>query len=455
MSTPGATSSSVSSLTPRWKYDVFLSFRGEDTRNNFTDHLYAALQRKGIVTFRDEEGLEKGESISPALLKAIEESSHESEYIQDIVDVILQKLSSSFSSNTNNLVGIDSSAEELITLYYDCGNKVCMTGICGMGGLGKTTLARVVYDKFCSHFEGSSFIANVREESEKYGLLQLQKQLLADIMEDGNIDIRDVYQGVDMIKKRLCIKKVLLVLDDVNQIDQLEKLCGEYGWFGLESWIIITTRDEHLLVQHGVHKIFKPNSLNSDVALKLLCLKALKNEQPKEGYMQLSQECVRYANGLPLALVTLGSFLAGRTMDEWQSALESFKKIPKREIFDILKVSYDELEEMWKEIFLDIACFFRGKTKDRVVEILEKCGFDARISISVLIDKSLLTIENNKLCMHGLVQEMGKEIIRQESRGEPGKRCRLWLIEDLFHVLTKDTVRQRKSYKFISVKKID
>ena len=74
MSTPGATSSSVSSLTPRWKYDVFLSFRGEDTRNNFTDHLYAALQRKGIVTFRYEERLERGESISPALLKAIEES---------------------------------------------------------------------------------------------------------------------------------------------------------------------------------------------------------------------------------------------------------------------------------------------------------------------------------------------------------------------------------------------
>ena len=66
--------SSASSLTPRWKYDVFLSFRGEDTRNNFTDHLYATLQCKGIFTFRDEEELERGESISPALLKAIEES---------------------------------------------------------------------------------------------------------------------------------------------------------------------------------------------------------------------------------------------------------------------------------------------------------------------------------------------------------------------------------------------
>ena len=97
---------------------------------------------------------------------------------------------------------------------------------------------------------------------------------------------------------------------------------------------------------------------------------------------------------------------------------------------------------MWKEIFLDIACFFRGNSKDLVVKILEKCGFDARIGISVLIDKSLLTIENNKLCMHDLVQEMGKEIIHQESRGEPGKRSRLWLIEDLFHVLTEDTVRQ-------------
>ena len=138
----------------------------------------------------------------------------------------------------------------------------------------------------------------------------------------------------------------------------------------------------------------------------------------------------------------MGSFLIGRTIDEWQSALKQLKNNPQRKIFDTLKVSYDGLEEeMWKMIFLDIACFFRGKLKDRVIEILENCGFAAKIGIGVLMEKSLLTLENNKLLMHDLLQEMGWEIVRQESLKEPGERSRLWLRKDLSHVLMKKTVR--------------
>jgi hypothetical protein len=69
-----SSSSPSSSDTPRWTYDVFLSFRGEDTRNNFTDHLFYALKQKGIYTFKDDEKLERGNSIPPELEKAIEES---------------------------------------------------------------------------------------------------------------------------------------------------------------------------------------------------------------------------------------------------------------------------------------------------------------------------------------------------------------------------------------------
>jgi hypothetical protein len=68
--------SSSSSSSSSWKYDVFLSFCGVDTRKNFTDHLYTALELKGISTFRDDEKLERGKYIAPELLKAIEESKY-------------------------------------------------------------------------------------------------------------------------------------------------------------------------------------------------------------------------------------------------------------------------------------------------------------------------------------------------------------------------------------------
>ena len=69
-----SSSCSSSSSSKGGKYDVFLSFRGEDTRKKFTDHLYRALEQKGISTFKDDEKLKQGTPIAPELSKAIEES---------------------------------------------------------------------------------------------------------------------------------------------------------------------------------------------------------------------------------------------------------------------------------------------------------------------------------------------------------------------------------------------
>ncbi|KAK4607144.1 hypothetical protein RGQ29_001102 [Quercus rubra] len=72
--TQGDSLSSPSSIRLQWKHDAFLSFKGEDTRNTFTGHLYTIFKQKGIYTFRDDEYVGRGKSISSTLLKAIEES---------------------------------------------------------------------------------------------------------------------------------------------------------------------------------------------------------------------------------------------------------------------------------------------------------------------------------------------------------------------------------------------
>ena len=100
---------------------------------------------------------------------------HEAEFIQEIVKEMMEKLSSKSSSITKNFTGMESTIAKMIPLYLGFENNVYMIGIYGMGGLGKTTLARIVYDEFHIHFEGSSFIANIREDSQKHGLPRLQK----------------------------------------------------------------------------------------------------------------------------------------------------------------------------------------------------------------------------------------------------------------------------------------
>ena len=330
----------------------------------------------------------------------------ESTIIKEIIREILGDLNSSYSYVHKDLVGIKSRVEEMEDLCSGMGlNDVHFIGIWGMGGVGKTTLARVLYDKIHSHFDGSSFLANIREKSGNGGLVTLQKQLLSDVLFESNIDILDAQQGINVIMNRLCCKRVLVILDDVDQLIQLEALVGRRSWFGQGSVIIMTTRDQHLLLRHEVaeEEIYKATLLNDDEALKLFSLKAFKQDYPSEGYELPSQKVIYYARGLPLALEILGSFLFHRNLDAWESLLGRLRECPESKILDVLQISFDGLRRTEKNIFLDIACFFKGMTKDHVANMLRTPHYKPNIDIDVLVEKSLITISDGKLWMHDLL----------------------------------------------------
>ncbi|XP_048444954.1 TMV resistance protein N-like [Pyrus x bretschneideri] len=547
LSTQRASASFVSNESdPRWKYDVFLSFRGVDTRKGFVSHLYHELCKcQGITTFFDDRELEGGTSIHLELPSAIKEShiaivvlspnyasskwclnelttilqsmearnsvlpvfyetdpsdvgnqrgsfakafdEHEEKFIstedkmkvtqwrealkkvskisgwhskeskcereliQKIVQSVWRKVQATFTllDSSQKFVGVNFRLEQLSSLLAHDANDVRFIGITGMAGIGKTTLAKLVYDKIFHHFEVHSFLGNIREVSKKdRTLIGLQERLLSPMLKEKVKEIWDEECGIIFIKKCLRNKKVLLILDDVDDLKQLEVLAGNQSWFGMASRIVITTRNEGLLVQHGIAASYKMQGLNYCEALELFSLNAFRKEQPEKDFLELSKHFLKYARGLPLVLKTLGSFLHTRGQDAWKSMLDNIHRVPNPTIFNSLKISYDGLEDMEKRVFLDVACFHKGKCMKQVIPILDNSfEISSSIIIDLLIEKSLLTIEKRVqydksakyfIGMHDLIQEMAWTIVGQESK-EPGLRSRLWLPDDIFHIFTTNT----------------
>ena len=367
---------------------------------------------------------------------------NESKLIEEIIKDVSKKLSHIFLGVSNGLVGIDENIECIESLLAIESSEVRILGIWGMGGIGKTTIAEAVFDKYSSQYEGYCFLENVREESERHGLPYLFHKLVSELLEGENLFLKGPAKAQSIsVKRWLSRKKVFIVLDDVNTLHQLKHLIGEQVCLGPGSRVIVTTRDKQIL--KDVHGLFVVQQLNFKNSLKLFCLNAFGEIYPEIGFEKLSKMAVGYANGIPLALKVLGSFLSSRSIEVWESKLRKLKNYPDMEIYKVLKLSFDELDDIEKNIFLDIAFFFKGVNKDDVIRFLDSCGFFADIGIDNLQRKALISISNcNTIQMHDLIEQMGWEIVRQESIKDPGRRSRLRNPEDAYYVLKNNKVRE-------------
>ncbi|MED6159798.1 hypothetical protein PIB30_045544 [Stylosanthes scabra] len=482
-----ASASCSTSIPPQppssYSHHVFLSFRGEDTRNGFTSHLYAALNRKGITTYNDDKKLRKGDVISDELLKAIEESMFavivfSSDYassswcLDELCKIIdcknklgLQMVVGFYDMepcDVRHQIGTFREAFKKHEERYDTMKvqrwKEALKHVAeysgwssknqymGIGRHSKTTIARAVFETIRSRFEASCFVADVRQYFEKQDITDLQNQLLKQMNIISSDAYYNKYDGSKIIQTSFRRKKVLIVFDDVSHENQLENLAKEKDWFGAGSRIIITTRNKEVLKQQEGHETYEVKVLVERECFELFCSEAFNQAEPLERFLDLSKEVVNYCSGLPLALKAT-----------WmQDVIASCPYIEMRHSFTLAVAGLTQPHMIPKTSLrrghvwgtppplsgLGTGYTTPGGEKNGVTKILKECGYDAEIGIDILINRSLLTLEldwkrDTLIGMHDLVEEMGKQIVIQESADGASKRSRLWCYEDIDSVLAQ------------------
>ncbi|XP_055828998.1 TMV resistance protein N-like isoform X2 [Solanum dulcamara] len=432
---------------------VFYDVDPSDVRNQRES--FAEALAKHESRYKDDvEGMHKVKGWRTALSDVADLKGYdirdriESECIGELVDEISPKLRETSLSYLTNVVGIDAHLKKVKTLLEMKINDVRIVWIWGMGGVGKTTIARAIFDTLSSKFDGACFLLDNKEN--KYEIHSLQSILLSKLVGEKENCVHDKEDGRHLMARRLRLKKVLVVLDNIDHGDQLEYLAGDLGWFGNGSRIIVTTRDKHFIGKNDA--VYPVTTLHEHDAIQLFNQYAFKNEVPHKCFEEITLEVVSHAKGLPLALKVWGSYLHKKDIHVWRSAVDRIKRNSSSKIVENLKVSYDGLEREDQEIFLDIACFLRGRKQTEIKQILECCDFGADDGLRVLIDKSLVFIsEYDTIQMHDLIQEMGKYIVAmQKDRGEVS---RLWLTED-FEKFSNAKIQGTKAIEAIWIQEI-
>ncbi|GLJ08999.1 hypothetical protein SUGI_0099810 [Cryptomeria japonica] len=521
-------------------FDVFLSFRGPDTRERFVRRLYDALVQEGILTFLDQESLKKGDHIPTSLERGITESricipifsknfpqskwclkevslmvksgvkicplfydvlptvlrcrdgSEYAEYFKqhesqkglsaeliheyknaldgvsnlfgwcfnqytrqdDLIKEVVIDVKKSLRSNSLHKVyldipkcfGLDWRVDHLLRLLKvaDRQKKAVKVGIHGMGGIGKTTLAKIVCKELLFlKFQVFCFVPSVGERcQEANGLVKLQTHMLKCIPGfRGEVDHVD--QGKGLQQERLRGKRVLLLLDDIESSEQLEALAGNYSDFGAGSYVIITSRDEQILKVANVDVVYEVRRLPHKHAMQLFNFHAFPNScRPDQELQTLRNDVVSACEGLPLALQLVGKSLVGEgNLDVWKEMVGKLRCEP--DLQKKLRVSYDSLDPLEKEMFQDIACFFAWRKKEIAMIFWAELIPSPHASLRSLLQKSLVSLgPSNKFLMHPCLRDLGRSISNEISR-EPRKRTRLFDEDDAYHVLWRPSEKAK------------
>ncbi|KAL0691801.1 hypothetical protein Bca4012_091480 [Brassica carinata] len=374
---------------------------------------------------------------------------NEAKMIEDVaIDVAKKLFNSTPPRYLDEFIGMEAHMNKISPVLRTDLDEVRMIGIWGPAGIGKTTIARCLFNQLSHSFQYSVFLMNVKAMytppicSDDHNVkLHLQQKFLSQLLNQKE-DLEISHLGV--AQERLKDKKVLVVLDNVDRLVQLEAMAKETGWFGHGSRIIITTQDRKILKAHGITDIYKVDFPTDFEAIQMFCMYAFGKKSPEDGFENLVWEVTRLVGKLPLGLRVMGSHFRGMSKQEWENELPELWRCLDGEIESILMFSYNALSQENKDLFLHIACFFNYVMIEKVAEYLSKRFSDARQRLNVLADKSLISLESSLISleselviMHDLLVQLGRDIVRKQS-SEPGQRQFLVDKRETCEVLSDD-----------------
>eukprot|EP01018_Ginkgo_biloba_P036968 Gb_41171 [translate_table: standard] len=478
-------------LPPVANFDVFINHRGKDVKDTLASHIYDLLQIHGVRAFLDREELPTGDAFPDAITEAIQSSSvhiaifsphyaesswclrelalmlktpnatiipvfynvkpeelrwekgtfakafdkHYRRYSQEMVDewrAALQEVSNISGLSLSDFKG------RLATkvVQEDGKNSNGFSGIIGIAGIGKTTLASALFNSIRWDFERASSIEDIEGEAEKNGLLDVQRKLLCNLMHhDYQFPDLSHSQAKQIIKKRFSNIDALIFLDNIKDYNQLDAILSPEVLLP-GSTLIVTSRDSSIFKLHNNFLKYEMPGLNGSQSKELFCLHAFESGVACAPFKNLVDKFVHVCNGIPLALKICGRELYSESSPViWESYLEKLTETMPVHLKNILQVSYARLDEKQKQILLDIAIFFHGENVRTIERIWEEKSFayDLRtLEFKCMIKKS----EMDVLTMHGAFRYLGRAIVDEESPN-PGSRSRLWRPKDIKKVLEK------------------